>query len=457
MAQITPATAENKQTGKFASALNRSLRHKYVIPGCLIAAFVLRVGWIAVFDAQPVSDFRWYYERGIDLAMGNGYSISATSFWPDNIPSIGQETIAPTEYRPTAYWPVGYPAFLGILFAMLGPSLTVAKIANVLFSMGSLLLSYFPAKTLFRSETAGRVTLLILSFYPNHIAYTSLVATESLFLFLLLAGISLLIAPGRKIAFAGVAGIIFALACLVKPQAVIIPALYFVVATFSAPKRERRKGLLVQAVILHLCLIAALSPWLFRNYTVFDHFVFISNNGGYNLLVGNNPYATGEYRLNGKMASMLNEVDGEYEKDVKARALATRYMRQQPLQVIKLWPKKLVMLYSKDREGFSWNEQGIARTGVTETLFWGLKLVAQVYYLLIMAAFLISLFFFGRQHLTQRQSIPVLGLWIALYFTGISLLTFADSRFHFPVMPWLIMYIGAFVDRVQSNENNGQN
>jgi 4-amino-4-deoxy-L-arabinose transferase-like glycosyltransferase len=79
------------------------------------------------------------------------------------------------------------------------------------------------AKKLFRSELAGRAALLILSFYLNHIAYCSLVGSEIIFVFLLLLGVLLLISSGRKAWLVPVSGIVFGLACVVKPQTVLVP------------------------------------------------------------------------------------------------------------------------------------------------------------------------------------------------------------------------------------------
>ena len=204
------------------SILHRAESSTGFIPICLILAVILRVGWIITMDVQPVSDFRWYYERGLDFATGQGYSIAPSDFWPENVPSatlppIGEQSDG---YQYTAYWPVGYPAFLGLLFTIFGSSLWVAKIANIVLYLGILIFSYYLAKRLFLSELTGRVTLLILTFYPDHIAYTSLLATEILFLFLFLLACTLLIIPKYQMRLAVISGVVFGGACLVKPQAI---------------------------------------------------------------------------------------------------------------------------------------------------------------------------------------------------------------------------------------------
>jgi 4-amino-4-deoxy-L-arabinose transferase-like glycosyltransferase len=101
-------------------------------------------------ECSQVSDFVWYYERAVDVANGRGYAV-------DGIP--------------TAYWPVGYPGFLSLIFRTFGPSVFIAKLANVLLYSGIVILSYQISRRIFHSETAARITVLLLSFSPNHIAF----------------------------------------------------------------------------------------------------------------------------------------------------------------------------------------------------------------------------------------------------------------------------------------------
>jgi len=399
---------------------------RYFVPLCLVAAFVVRVCWIRCVDAAPVSDFGWYYERGIDLSAGKGYSV-------DGIP--------------TAYWPVGYPAFLGLLLRVFGTSLLVPKAANVIVSIGVLLLSYYMAKKLFRSELAGRATLLILSFYPNHIAYCSLVGSEIIFVFLLLLGVLLLISSGRKAWLVPVSGIVFGLACLVKPQTILVP---MVVAGSGTMRCVRSRGLrrrLVSFAGLYIVLAITLLPWTVRNYRLFDDFVYVSNNGGINLLIGNNPCANGRYVFSDEMDAMLEDAQTERERDVLARTLAVRYAAAHPVRTIKLWPAKLWFLYASDVEGISWNEAGLGSPGgLSRVVFWVLKAIAHVYYLAVGSAFLLSISLLRFRRSTKLASFPTLGLWIVIYFTVVVLATFGGSRFHFPMIPWIAMYAGALAD-----------
>jgi hypothetical protein len=59
------------------------------------------------------SDNLWYYARGVGLAAGRGYS---------------EREIA------TAYWPLGWPGCLGLLFWLFGPTPLVGQVANLVLA-----------------------------------------------------------------------------------------------------------------------------------------------------------------------------------------------------------------------------------------------------------------------------------------------------------------------------------
>lgn len=414
------------------AGLARLINQRAFVPACLGAAIAIRLLWVALVTPQPVSDFRWYYERASELAAGQGYTVTAATYWPEYmIPPI---LLSAADGRvPTAYWPVGYPAFLALLFRFTGPSLLAASLANVALYAGVLTLSYWLALRLFASRLVAGATLLLLGFYPDHIAYSSLLATEILFLFLLLLGVALLLPDPTCRTMLG-AGVVLGLACLVKPHAIAVPGLVMLALSVSRP---RRKFTLKQVLILHTAVGLTLLPWLMRNYQVFGQFVFIANNSGYNLYLGNNPHATGGYSLTQSMIDQFAGIPTETGRNHMAASLALDYLRAHPVAAAALWPAKVWHLYGKDIRGLFWNEAGLNLSESGRRFFWLLKITAQLYYMAIIAAVIVATLRLRR----GRHRAPGLAVGLALvaYFTLIHLLTFGESRFHFPLMPWLMM------------------
>jgi len=408
-----------------ASILRRTVGHERFIPICISLGVALRLLWVLVIVATPISDFAWYHERGIAISNGLGYTEDGEA---------------------TAYWPVGYPAFLGVLYFLFGESFVVAKFANVILSVPVLYLSYRVTGELFRSETTGRVALLLLALYPNHIAYSSIPSCEYLFLLLLMAGSYLLITMGESSRELAAGGLIFGLSCLVKPQALPIPIIVLLGLFLRSGKPRSVRRLVRKGFIVYLALIATIAPWIVRNWLVFDDVVYISNNGGVTLMIGNNPYANGTYiPFEGKVSSLL-DLDGsehEHEVDSVARDYAISYILEHPVKTLSLWPMKLYYMYREDVEGVDWNElSSDPESGSAEMFFWYYTGLAQNYYLFILALFLISL---PLLWLRGNRPIPLVGVFVIAYFTAVSLATIGISRFHFPLVPWMIGYVSALI------------
>jgi hypothetical protein len=391
------------------------------------ASVMVRLLWVVLVSSSPASDFAWYYQRGLEIAEGQGYTVDGV---------------------PTAYWPIGYPAFLGSIFWSLGPNLVYAQLANVLLYVGILHLSYRIARELFSSESTGRMTILLLAFYPNHIAYSSLVSTETLYLFLLLLGTAALVLRTRNDIWKGIStGLIFGAACLVKPQTIFIPLLLILVLHL---RRGNARRLVKMVLAVYLTLGAVIMPWTVRNYSMFGDLIYISNNGGVTLFIGNNPHASGTYMpFEGKLESLLalDPGDDEHDVDVKARKYAVDYMLEHPARTLSLCAIKLYYVYREDVEGVKWNEPATiwndGQEGGQRAISWFLIGVAQNYYLCAMAAFVLYLMLLFSE--AGPGKVPTLGLWLIAYFSLIYSVTIGISRFHFPLMPWILMYVACLL------------
>ena len=381
---------------------------RYFLPICLILSIIVRVTWICSFDVTPVSDFAWYYQRGLDIAAGKGYSVNGV---------------------PTAYWPVGYPGFLGTLFFTFGNSLLLAKLANVLFYLAIMSLAYSFSKQIFHSEEAARITFLILAFYPNHVVYGSLLASETFFTFLFLFGAFLFVSARDRINWLFISGISWGLATLTKPQAIFVPIAFLLVFFTDI------KHLLKSSTMVYLALLLTLLPWLNRNSLIMGKPV-LSTNGGINLIIGNNPYSKGAYIWNRELISSLEDKKTEVDRDAKAKQLAIDYVIENPVKSISLWPKKLIHLYRFDREGIYWCLVGMSRPPAKLIVF-AIKVVSQLFYLFIVALSLISL-----PTIIRNGRRYWIGLILIMYFSLIYMVFFGDARFHFPLIPWIAIYSG---------------
>ena len=81
---------------RFASRLLTVLDSHYFVPVCFVIFLGLRAALVFSIPVEiNSSDAGWFLQRGLSIARGEGYAEGG---------------------YPTAYWPVGYPGFLGVLF-----------------------------------------------------------------------------------------------------------------------------------------------------------------------------------------------------------------------------------------------------------------------------------------------------------------------------------------------------
>lgn len=401
---------------------------------CIVLGVVVRVAWILLMlahDVHPVSDSAWYYARAASIAAGDGYAIDG---------------------RPTAYWPVGYPAFLGGLFAVTGVSRLAAMLANAALWGVSAYLALCLARIMLRSERAARLVVLMMALHPNSIAYASLLLSEPLALCLLLAGTLLLVrvpdAAGGLWRTA-VTGLVFGVGGLVKPQLLLVPVLLLAVGAVRGTARLRwTRGLLVYA-----SAAVVLLPWTLRNHAIFEAHGILANNDGINLYIGNNPDANGTYQLDDATEARYRVGTDEHEWNARARSLALAYIRKHPGDALAMLPRKLWYYLRSDVEGFKMNAMGLAaKEDRVPRRFVAAEAAAQCWWVLL-AAFTMAAVPGAIGRIRRRDTPELRGAAaLFLYLTAIPIIFFGDPRFHVPAVPWMMMFAALFLERIVSNQ-----
>jgi 4-amino-4-deoxy-L-arabinose transferase-like glycosyltransferase len=252
---------------------------------------VLRIAW-AVWAATPPVSFRdpaAYQMLGDALARGDGYHYA--------IPDGGE---VPGGLYPTAYYPPGYPLFLGALFWLVDllpfdvDHLSALVGANVVLSVLTIPLVFALGRRL-NGVTAGLVAAGVMAVLPNAIFHTGVALTETLFLFLMVLMLLLAVATRPLARAPGTArlvviGVLFALTALVRPVSlVLLPAFLFLWWPAGTRAALRRTAVVAGAAAL------VILPWTVRNVVTMDSPILISANLGDNLCIGYNDDATGGF------------------------------------------------------------------------------------------------------------------------------------------------------------------
>ena len=376
-----------------------------------ILNILLRLPLLAL-DVVPTSDFEWYYDAARSIAAGEGFADKGVL---------------------TAFWPVGWPGFLGILLSVFGSHVWVGQCANVLLSTGVIYLTMAAGKRLFPGSPAWKLGILLIAVFPNQIAYVPLLSVEIFFEFLLLLGFVLMIS--RFSLTIAASGLVFGVAALTKTQAVFVPAALGLPLLAGGISRWFRLG-----VLTGVMMAAVILPWTARNYAVFHTFVPVSTNGGYTLLTGNNPSAKGRYTWDDALVADLSKEPGDQvAMDRVARDRAWNWIKDNPAAFVKLIPLKIWRLWSGDGEAEWLYQSGYAGYEAHAWMFRAVRGANQVYYLLLMALAAASVPGMWR----QRRSLPVWcwsGWAVIGYFTVISAVFSGQSRFHFVLMPFVALY-----------------
>lgn len=388
--------------------------------------FALRVA-VLMIDVAPTSDAEWYYIRAVSLAAGDGYL--------DNTGA------------PTAFWPPGWPIALSLVFSQFGASAVVLGLFNLVSAMLIGLLTLALGRRLFGSEAAARAGLLLLAIYPNAIGYVPLALTEVFYTMLLMAGCWAIVTRTSRWQLVG-AGLIFGFATLVKAQTVVVIPLLFAIEWLRQRNIWQRFPRLFGEGLLALGVaILTVLPWSIRNHAQLDHWVLISTNGGYTLLTGNHDNATGDYTPDAPVVKELMARPGldEVSRDAEAKRLSLEWIEQNPGKFLALAPKKLMRLWLPDGEA-EWAYQGGA-PGYDrfEAGYRAVRYANQAYYAVLMLAFAAA--FFVMLMKRHRDGQRWIGWWhlpygIALYPTLICVVFSGQSRFHYPVMPFVCITAG---------------
>lgn len=397
----------------------------WILPGLI--SLVVCVYRVRMVDTQPVTDFAWYWFRALSIAQGEGYSIDGVA---------------------TAYWPVGYPAVLAAFLKVFGQSLATAKALNVILTVASASLVALLGRRLFRSAALGFLAGTAWALHPSAVAYAGILASEPLYLVCVLVGALGMSYSHENFKKAMLIAIpALCLAVYVRPQAVLLPVLFGVALWLDGWCSERSRDWRIWAKaagIVLLAIVITQVPWSIRNKNQLGAYVFVSTNGGDNLMIGHATNSEGGYIHPSTL--MEEPPETEVDRDRLARSIAMQEIRRNPMGVFKRVPQKVDMTFGKATDTQYWMFQmkfnELSTPGVgdeREALLW-YRQYAETYrnYLLICSGigaflFLISLFW---SRLRPVSWIPVMQVAGTVIVVAIF---FGNPRFAYPAWPFFCL------------------
>ncbi|MEE8639880.1 MAG: tetratricopeptide repeat protein [bacterium] len=337
-----------------------------------------------------------------------------------------------------------YAYFLGIIYRLIGPQLTVVRVIHIALEIGSALFIYGFARRAV-GERAAKVAGIIWVLYLPAIFFSSFVLPVALDVFLITGSFYLLArgVEGRRWNFAG-AGALLGLAVLDRTNLLIFAAAAVPLFLVYVKRLGWRRIVAYFAPIAAIVLAVTL-----RNAVVGGDFVLVSSQGGLNFYLGNSPTATGVYW---NLGEVYQGRPAELNKDLAtliAREVEGRDMK--PSEVSRWWTSN----------GLAWLRDN---PGDAARLYW-----RKVRYFLndYEVSLNVDFYFIKFISLFHRVQIPWFGfvfpfaviglaagwrkspfartagaLFVVMYALSV-LVFFVSARYRLPMVPILIVFAGA--------------
>ncbi len=375
----------------------------------LAGALLMRiVAWFVLGDKLPLHGF----ESGVisdNVAAGRGYWMP---FYFTDVPVH-------------SFIPPFYPTLMSLLKLSGFDWVAILRILQIGLSLLNALLAADLAGRWF-GRRAMIWSFFIIALYPLFAIYSLAIFSTTFIMtwVLLLINIMDRVQGPYAARLGGLTGLVHGLAILTSPPLALLGILFL-----FRLWRGRNPGRLRRTLAYLLVLGLVWSPWLVRNYRVHGSLLLTSTNGGFNFLVGNNPYAAGYTWGDLTLETMWDVIDPmlvselpEPELEFWFYSRAFGYIKDDPWRYIQLYAKKIY---------YFWWCEDTARFGYRGK--WGLG------YLDIYGSFLPFTFagiWFWRWR--WRRLLPaffIFSLYTLLYGSY-----FVRSRFRWEIEPLLLVF-----------------
>ncbi|MCX7921081.1 MAG: glycosyltransferase family 39 protein [Clostridia bacterium] len=406
-----------------AACLREYLKENKLIIAVLLVSFILRV----LFSIDNVKALF------IDITAYEG---TATTILKTGIFSVG------------TYHAPGYPFFIAAVYSVFGYSYFNVYIAQSILGTLSTLLIYLIAANVF-DKRIGKISALVSLLYWPLTLYSGILLSETLFLFLLLAGVYTFIKgiSSHKTLYFLLCGGLLALSALVRSinlmALIIIPAVYLFIGY------RNYKAVLKNIAAFALVFCITMSPWPIRNYAMFGKFIPVDSLGGLNLYIGNNGRSNG-YFVNvskdplfniDKYINNENRLEKAAIRDEILKKAAVSYIVTHPERFVKLTLKRAALFVIDDFRGVDW----ILVTYMAQNrLFQHIPWQPLIYYSNI-AFFILAVF--GLLNFMRNKKAIVFIVLILYYFATTSVF-YISSRYRLPIMPFMAIAAAFSFDKI---------
>lgn len=337
-----------------------------------------------------------------------------------------------------------YPYFVGFFQVVLNLNISQLILVQIVLSILNLYLLW----RLTSHFLAARYQLFVMLVFAADlvtIQVTNYVISETLFSFLLLTSLNLLVHlkfRRNSLWLALLCGICFGLFALCRPVGQFLPYLLILWFLFSMQNKNKLMVILMAALIL--CgSMSVLEIWKQRNYRLTGH-SFVSNTTAVNLYNyraawnvarrDHRPFADvkAEFQKNKEDFVRENKHLSSYEIAQHFHKEGLEIIFSTPWETMQQAARGLVYLYG-----------GIYNASLNRLFGDGLlalltKIYSVIYLLLVYAGLIFSVYFYKRLSKNQQSLVMLSGIIIG-YFTFFSIAVESYARLRVPFFPYLVI------------------
>jgi hypothetical protein len=395
---------------------------------CLIIALLTaipRLVWIRMVHVVPNSDFATYHYLAKSLVKG---------------------TLAGAEYIAIFPHVIGYPVILSLFYRLWGAEVMIAQLVNIVFGTGIAVVVFYVGKRI-TNANGGLAGAVLYALWPSQVFYASLVATETVFAFLVMLSILFFIkiveakriSDRRWLPFLAL-GLWLAMTNAVRPTAPILLiaiAFYYLVFPREGEQAHRR---------VRMALIACLSGVFLLSNRGISFMIsraiqkdVATHPAGFSLYVGANYASQGQWSPeDAETLKQLEGIPGIAAQEIHSRlfSAAIGRFKANSFKNLRLFAVKHITLWGADSDGLDYVLSGQEascplRLDIRKYQSLLKSLSNLYYYFMLLMVGMSSLFAF--QH--KECNYLILLFTVVLGLVGLHTLIEVQSRYHFVVIP----------------------
>jgi 4-amino-4-deoxy-L-arabinose transferase-like glycosyltransferase len=409
------------------SAARRTLAITFIAGLAIRLAVLSQTGTLG----PKIVDEQQYTQLAENIVAGHGFAWAA-----------GQ----PTSIRPPLF-----PGLLAATWTALGTTnFQAIRVIQILLSLATAWLVFVVGRAAW-NEPAAAIGAATYWLYPSLILYDSLILSETLFIFLLMAFVAatvqLVRVPRALTAIA--CGVALGLAALTRSVLWPLPLLLCPGLLFVLDVPWLRRIALAAAVFA--AYAAVVGPWAVRNTRLQRVVTIVDTMSGMNLRMGNYEYTPDDRMWDAvSLTGEKNWVHGisndfgtreitEGDKDKWAQRKAIEYMRAHPRETFRRSLIKFADFWGLEREFMAGVQQGL----FSPPLWFAVLASAAILFGYVLVAVVGAAgLWIARPRDARVHAIMLLPIVVLV---GAHAIAFGHSRYHLPLMPILCLYAAALV------------